>query len=112
MTPKEQEFINKNIKQKLVNALENLQKDADKTSIEIHGCGKNMKIEDKSDVDMTEPDYLKQEDDTRLYDKYVNIYCNIYHDFDAHSEEYRSYLVKIFILFLGIQLDGSCVLHT
>ena len=28
------------------------------------------------------------------FNKHINSFCNVYHDFDHHSEEYRSYLVK------------------
>jgi hypothetical protein len=46
---------------------------------------------DFSEVDMSD---LKQiVEDDKVYTKHIHSFCNVYLDFDPHSEEYRSYLV-------------------
>jgi hypothetical protein len=57
---------------------------------ETTGSG-HRKSCDFSETDLSD---LKQTlEDDKGFSKHVNSFCNMYHDFDPHSEEYRSYLV-------------------
>ena len=48
------------------------------------------------------------------FDKHISNYCTVYLDFDSHSEEYNSYIVKIGInnINLGIQLARSWLIYS
>lgn len=71
-----------NVKQKILKNLENLE-DAD-------NLDKSSNIDQES-IGIQ----IDQIPENKNFDKHINKYYNIYHDFDAHSEEYRSYLVNI-----------------
>jgi hypothetical protein len=77
---------NSDIKQKLLKNLEmiNLEETCEKK-----GPRKSC---DFSEADISDLKHILEED--KSYSKHVNSFCNVYHDFDPHSEEYRSYLVK------------------
>ena len=81
---KDQTTIETSIKEKLLKNLEILNNE-----LESQKSG-------QQDLD-NEFDFLeinKQNHCESYFNKHINSFCNVYHDFDHHSEEYRSYLVK------------------
>jgi hypothetical protein len=74
-----------NFKQKLIMNLEKIisEDQDDNQIITIEG---DLEINDPCKINLTESKFTK----------HINTFCNVYHDFDPHSEEYRSYLVNIY----------------
>jgi hypothetical protein len=74
-----------NLKEKLIKNLEKVISDESEDESQIF-------ISD-SDLDLGETKKISWSDSK--FAKHINSFCNVYHDFDPHSEEYRSYLVNI-----------------
>jgi hypothetical protein len=88
-----------NLKDKLIEKLEHSYNETDDD---------NLSALTENDLEFT--DFVKLCFSDSKFKKHINSFCNVYHDFDPHSEEYRSYLVIIYNT--GIQLARSRLLHT
>jgi hypothetical protein len=81
------EIINSwDIKQKLLNNLEIINLE------ETGQQNQQRKSCDFSEGDLTDLKHVLEEN--KGFNKHIHSFCNVYHDFDPHSEEYRSYLVN------------------
>jgi hypothetical protein len=78
-----------NIKEKLLKNLEIINQ-------EENGYVKQpRKSCDFSEIDLVDLKQILEEG--KAYNKHIHSFCSVYHDFDPHSEEYRSYLVNMTI---------------
>jgi hypothetical protein len=76
---------NPDIKQKLLQNLEMInQEETSERKLSRKSC-------DFSEVDIS--DFKQTMEDDKYYSKHIHSFCNMYHDFDPHSDEYKSYLV-------------------
>lgn len=86
-----------NIKVNLLKNLEDviIEEEKEKNCEKIKECMSMTKSgysEDNGDREMKVDLEALTCDNTFAFDKHVNKYCNIYHDFDAHSDNFRSYV--------------------
>lgn len=84
------ELNNTEVKLNILKNLEVIVKEDDNINKNEKFC--TTPQEDKTDLDLADTQEKICEEMTKTFDKFLNKYCTVYHDFDPHSEEYRSYL--------------------
>jgi hypothetical protein len=97
---KDKIILNFNIKQNMLSSLEeieihnqNCQKSGSDLQFFVSPKAASKDNEEHNDLDVS--DYSIDKNHDQIFEKHLHKLFNVYHDFDAHSEEYHSHLVNL-----------------